>query len=59
MWNEYVHEKYLCSKVEIQKATPLCNFAVFEFQFYMYMFVILVVAVSFSVVFNLLVLTFC
>lgn len=40
-------------------ANPLCNFAVFEFQFYMYVFVILVVVVSFSVVFNLLVLTFC
>ena len=40
-------------------ANPLCNFAVFEFQFYIYVFVILVVVVSFSVVFNLLVLTFC
>ena len=40
-------------------ANPLGNFAVFEFQFYMYVFVILVVVVSFSVVFNLLVLTFC
>ena len=40
-------------------ANPLCNFAIFEFQFYMYVFVILVVVVSFSVVFNLLVLTFC
>ena len=57
MCNEYVHEKYLCSKVEIQVANPLCKFAVFEFQFYM--FVIFVVVVSFSAVFNLLVLTFC
>ena len=40
-------------------ANPLCNFAFFEFQFFMYVFVILVVVVSFSVVFNLLVLTFC
>ena len=40
-------------------ANPLGNFAVFEFQFYMYVFVILVVVVSFSVVFNLLVLTVC
>ena len=53
------NEKYLCSKVEIQMANPLGNFAVFEFQFYMYVFVILVVVVSFSVVFNLLVLTVC
>lgn len=57
MCNEYVHEKYLCSKVEIHMANPLCNFAVFKFQFYV--FVVFVVVVSFSVVFNLLVLTFC
>ena len=59
MCNEFVHEKYLFSKVEIHMANPLCNFAVFEFQFYMYVFVILVVVISFSVVLNLLVLTFC
>lgn len=55
MCNEYVREKYLCSKVEIQMANPLCNFAVFEVQFYM--FIILIVVVVFFLV--LFLLTFC